>query len=796
MKRFVTKFNKRIANIVIALILTISAVGPLALSSTAYADTLDPFPSTNQLNKDSGKPYVELVSSNYNTVVLKFVNPRPQTVWFEQRVDDAAPGSGQYGPCRVGNASLPSGCQGKRYLAADDYSFSSVSVTGNSSVTKTYKDVQNQVSIRSTFGPERQWDFDWVAFNIAYGVCVYDFPAQKMWEVTWGYDFAHRNGGAPVFTMQSHGGLITLNNGPLPSYMANNPSWHWLYAVEGVEQHYKYGFADHTIRTVDVTYTSVNGCQIPTIVWGMTVDNQAPKATNISIVPTINNNIGRGVTVYFDLEDESNIDLTKTRVLFADGPSTPNQAKESAKYTPVHIAGKSYKVEINTLDFLKQNFVGNYNLQFNMYDSLGNHTSSKPAAFRPILIDNSGPSSVLTAPTNNSTINGVERFVFETTDNTGVSSGYVKLNGPTTKQYNLIQQSVNVWYADINTEELTDGAYTVDARFIDSFGTPRYGANKGSVIIDNTDPEGPTDLAWTTSGSVPVLDKGATNQVSGVASWEASASSDVHHYIYKYWNDIVGNQYKEATPWVNSPVSGTSLPGSFTEGEGVHYFSVAAVDHAGNISAFSAPFKITYDKTAPPVTINEISSTTDPTPEITGTVTGSDVNKVEVSFDNGATWQLAVLNGNDWSYQVSTPLTLGNITVQAKATDNAGNTTSPVASETFTVSEPEQVANGGGTPTAQTATTQGGGLPITPFAQDNDTDVLGEQDTNTEQQVALENDDEADNSAVAGATDEGDKTGDWTSPFGLAWYWWLLILAAVIGGLWWFFAARRAAKEE
>lgn len=244
-----------------------------------------------------------------------------------------------------------------------------------------------------------------------------------------------------------------------------------------------------------------------------------------------------------------------------------------------------------------------------------------------------------------------------------------------------------------------------------------------------------------------------------------------------------------SSPWsVEYDVAG--LP------EGNYAAHVSVVDMAGNSGSAGWTDNFFVDKTAPTVSINEIDSTTDTTPEITGTVTGSDVNRVEVSFDNGATWQLAVLNGNNWSYQVSTPLTLGNITVRAKATDNAGNTTSPVASETFTVSEPEQVANGGGTPTAQTATTQGGGLPITPFLQDNNTDVLGEQDTNTEQQVALENDDEADSSAVAGATDEGDKAGDWTSPFGLAWYWWLLILAAVIGGLWWFFAARRAAKEE
>lgn len=100
-------------------------------------------------------------------------------------------------------------------------------------------------------------------------VCTYDFQAQKMWEVTWGYDFENRNGGAPIFTKQSHGGLLTLNNNPLPAYMSS-PTWHWLYVTDnGQDKHYDYGFADGTIWTVDVTWSNVAGCQIPTIIWEM-----------------------------------------------------------------------------------------------------------------------------------------------------------------------------------------------------------------------------------------------------------------------------------------------------------------------------------------------------------------------------------------------------------------------------------------------------------------------------------------------------------------------------------------------
>ncbi len=98
--------------------------------------------------------------------------------------------------------------------------------------------------------------------------CQFDFTAQKMWEVTWGYGFADRNGGAAVFTQQSHGGLVALNDGPVPPYMVNSPSFRWLYVTGPVSNYVtKYTFADGTIRTATVT-REVNAC--PKIVWAMT----------------------------------------------------------------------------------------------------------------------------------------------------------------------------------------------------------------------------------------------------------------------------------------------------------------------------------------------------------------------------------------------------------------------------------------------------------------------------------------------------------------------------------------------
>ena len=98
----------------------------------------------------------------------------------------------------------------------------------------------------------------------------FDFPNDKMWEVTWGYGFADRNGGTAKFNMQSNGGMTQLNDGPIPAYMGNpaTSTWRWLYVNGPVTNRtVKYTFADGTIRTATIT-REANAC--PKIVWETT----------------------------------------------------------------------------------------------------------------------------------------------------------------------------------------------------------------------------------------------------------------------------------------------------------------------------------------------------------------------------------------------------------------------------------------------------------------------------------------------------------------------------------------------
>ncbi len=227
------------------------------------------------------------------------------------------------------------------------------------------------------------------------------------------------------------------------------------------------------------------------------------------------------------------------------------------------------------------------------------------------------------------------------------------------------------------------GGVTIWVRAIDNAGNVSALSDPVHYFYDATAPDAPTGLGWTDSDSVGIPHTGHTNLFNGVASWSASSSSDVSHYIYKYWNDIPSSPYNdEASAWVAGGIGGTSLPGVFNQGEGVHYFCVVAVDHADNQSPCSTPFAITYDITAPVVEIGEIMSGDT---EIAGIV-DSDAVIVELSF-NGGPWLPAIYTPGEttWLFDI-TELDEDDYTVLARATDAAGNITNPPAEEEFAVS--------------------------------------------------------------------------------------------------------------
>lgn len=145
----------------------ITLVGLLAVGTASVALAYE-FPSTNDANRTAGHPHVNLVESGPGYVELEFVNDTNSLAYFEVRLDGDEQTSGTPHPVVIG-----------------DYIYPGVGVDGRGIaepviVTRTFE-ASATVEVRLALGGERDWDFDWVTFEVgqpeAKAECRSDFAS-------------------------------------------------------------------------------------------------------------------------------------------------------------------------------------------------------------------------------------------------------------------------------------------------------------------------------------------------------------------------------------------------------------------------------------------------------------------------------------------------------------------------------------------------------------------------------------------------------------------------------------------
>lgn len=462
--------------------------------------------------------------------------------------------------------------------------------------------------------------------------------------------------------------------------------------------------------------------------------------STVNLSATITDNLSGVKSATYKIRKVTDSGCTQTGIYQSGTVSMSNQSSNDWVTLP--------GTELDTADVPAD---GNYTIMMTVADNAGNSATK----YIDITVDNTAPEMPIhLSPANNSSQN-FNNFWFDWTDVSDAVSYEVQFsqNNSTDSNGSL---NVGVWSGDASHNQPTEsrawssganGTWYWQVRSVDAAGNKSAWTTPWKMTIDMVAPDVPdAQLHEDTSGdSVP--NGGFTDEQ--YFYFLLNSSDDTTRYQLKYWNDIPGSIFKESTPWTQTNLSGYmpavfgTYEDNFTQGEGVHYFAFSACDAANNCSTYSTPYSVTYDKTAPSLDI--LAITTGDT-EVEGTVDG-DAASVEVSFDDGITWVPAVYTPGETSWTSPIPpLSDGVHTVLARATDAAGNTTDPVAEETFEI---------------------GGGNVL------SDTDLDGDnQSDNSQNQNRInpgdEPEEELEEAKVLADTDGLAGTGSIVAPFGLA----------------------------
>ena len=323
-------------------------------------------------------------------------------------------------------------------------------------------------------------------------------------------------------------------------------------------------------------------------------------------------------------------------------------------------------------------------------DAAGN--ISPPSNEVNFTVDATAPvAPVITAPADGSTIT----VSTPTISGTGESGSTVTVIVDGTELGTAVVDGAGDWTFPVPAP-LPDGPHTVVAVAEDAAGNTSPPSNEVDFTIDTTAPAAPV--------ITQPVDGSSTNDTTPLITGTAEPGAQVTVII-------------DGTPvgTVTASLSGAWQFQTLTPlTEGDHAVVATATDGAGHVSPNSNEVGFSIDLTAPaaPVITSPAdgSSTTDPTPPITGT--GEPGTEVTVIIDGRPVGTAPVDQNGNWQFQPTSPLTPGEHVITAEATDPAGNTGPESEPVTVTITV---APNGGGSGTGSLPLT-GGSLPLSTIA--------------------------------------------------------------------------------
>ena len=687
-------------------------------------------PSTNAINQTNNWAHVSQIGETSNSVTIEFVAPRAFASCFEYRTDgDLGQQTSATNPnLEIGDGRYPSIC------------------LNNDTQIETIPAV-NFVEVRMVFGAEKDERFDWTTFNVldpdptdshafnVSGTIYRDNVLNGCTNLTSCYNKEENlvGWGARLYKEDTTGNWLQV------STSTTNSSGNYAFATQQGPGTYhvcevmKAGWTQnkqtwsgsgYLVQTANQSGDSSEGPWCATSVYDDTQDKSwkqnignydSAKPTgqstyfggnefdNIRYVPSVNN-------FSFNAVIEDNHSVSRATFLVQKLNTLNNNFEGfcgnwNANSLGSHVLGGSvfeqYTSNVNNCVNDQSKWTdGTYKIFHGAYDSTGNEGKFNTDR-KVFIIDGVAPVVNIEGITNGSYLDGVVEIQGEV-DDSNARNSYFRIEGPDGYlETSLYTDGRSVHDYSWDTTGLADGDYTIYFEARDKAGNkvgsrsnPGDSVAKVEIKIDNTSPLPPTGLAifqgHNTDSENLLPEDGYTNDTAIRIDWDPNSEGDIDYY----WFGTKSNPYHKKLA-----ANKTHYDGNMTPGNGPYYYSVIAVDKAGNESTKALTYSINIDQDDPLVSIVSVSEN-----PISGEVTidgtasdaisgirpdnagSDDAGRIRLSFrpiveDNvqGPVKTLFVEVGNDgnWSTVIDTSaypeLTDGNYRVVARANDNTGN---------------------------------------------------------------------------------------------------------------------------
>ncbi|MEG2433352.1 MAG: Ig-like domain-containing protein, partial [Acinetobacter sp.] len=258
----------------------------------------------------------------------------------------------------------------------------------------------------------------------------------------------------------------------------------------------------------------------------------------------------------------------------------------------------------------------------------------------------------------------------------------ISLDGGATWLESTLDRTTNVWNYNNTINELDDGSYTIQSRVIDTAGNASSVSTQ-TVTVDTSIPTATAALTAIsddtgTAGDFITQDSSLLFQGNVTGALAADENVQISLDGGQSWAEVTLDRVANSWQFDNT---GNALA------DGTYNVQVRVVDTANNVGKLTSQSVVINNK--PSVASVEFTGITEDsgiagdhiTNDNTLVINGKVLNnlaatdRVEISLDNGASWQDAVVDrtNHTWSYDnTANPLADGAYTFQARVVDVAG----------------------------------------------------------------------------------------------------------------------------